>query len=163
MKKPSPAKKLDIFAVIKKIDARNMGYVRIVKTEDRKEFDQALSYPLLRWMSCAENDELHEYYLLAINEMVNPVYFALGKHKDLQYKMLAAIGSGGWTQHKWVPPVKGAADKKLAKFLGSMFEDFEEADMRLWLDINGESGLEELLKKHGVQVADRKEIISEAF
>ena len=152
---------MNIFDVIKKIDAGKYDYYSSLNEEDRKELDKALSFPLLRWMSGSDDDDMMEVSLELINEIVNPNYFALSDHKELQYKLLVAAGARTFVKRKWFAPVGAKSKNRIYDCLCLAYPDMKADEVDMWLDINGRDGLEELTKMVGIQKEDRQKILEE--
>lgn len=116
----APKKKyaLDIFAVLRAIDRKDYGYLDRLSPEERKGF---VPRTALRWMGSTERME--EYHIAATNEIANINFDALYSYPDLQYRMLAAAGSGSPQRRpSFLPiPKQGKSPAKLQTFVGQFY------------------------------------------
>lgn len=154
-------RKLDLFKALRAIDSGDYEYRNGLDAEERKELDAALGLPMLVWMSCAEGNPHHEVMLDAINELANPGYFELGRHKDLQFKLLTACGARTWVKHKWPGTLKTSRPGKTYETIRRAFPHIDDGDADLWLDLNGEVGLQDLCDELGMQKEDRKKVLDD--
>ncbi len=131
--------KLDIFRILKAFDQRDIGYSKSVPEDEKSDFYNFVRYPALRWMSGANFDKDHMTTILSVN-LVNPLWFALGKHPDWQASLLAVIGPGRPMRHSYVQPPKAAQDTVLMNYVRAHYSsDLSVADCEMALiDISPE-------------------------
>lgn len=146
--------KLDIFAVMKRLDSGDKATYPTVKRgspEAAKELDSFFGYPVLRWMSCAGDDADARYCLEAM-EIANVGYFSLGKHRELQAKLIAALGARKRLRHEWIaPPKVSSGDKdEDAEAVLTAWPHLKRDEVKLWMKLNGKEGLEELKSRLGL-------------
>lgn len=159
--KKKKGRKLDLFKAIRAIDSGDYEYRNNLPEDERKELDGSLGLPMLVWMSGAEDDNQHEFVLDAINEIANPGYFELGKHKDLQFKLLAACGARTWVKHVWCGTLKTSRPGKTYDVIRKAYPHIDDSDVDLWLDLNGSSGLQDLCDDLGMQKEERKKVMDD--
>lgn len=99
--------KLDIFEVIKNIDAKNTEFYSSLNDEGKKAF---VPFLVTRWLS-GTNNARQVYFL---NEIVNPFLFVAHiqrDHKALLWLLLTITGSGKPYRRSWI----GQPKKEVAK------------------------------------------------
>lgn len=150
---------MNLFTALKAMDRRDASFIDSLSPEDRRDIDSSLGYTALRWMSATKDEDLHAYYIQAVNELANVNYFSLSAHKELQFKLLALTGVGSPTKHEWIAPPKGTKEGKLVHLIMTLIPDIEAEDALLWYEMNGKDGLDDLLKQHGKTDKERKELL----
>lgn len=150
---------LNIFNELKELDTRNYKFYEELPEELRKKVGL---YPIMRWASGVQtrNPELQEYYLNSINE-VNKMFFDLGKHPELQWKMLASCGLGSSIRHQWIPTMKKKNTNKLDKLLydyNPFLNDQELVIIKSKITIED---IKQICKDYGMEDAETKEYIKE--
>lgn len=148
-------RKLDIFAVMKRLDSGEKGaYAALRKSipaDAHAELDSFIGYPALRWMSCA-GDDYDARYCLEAMEIANMGYFSLGKHRELQVKLMASLGARKRIRHEWIAPPKaskGDSDED-SEMVSAVWPHFKKDEVKLWIKLNGKAGVEELKSRLGL-------------
>jgi len=108
-----------------------------------KEFDSFTAYPALRWMSGASDDTSHMLCLLNTND-INKDYFELWKHKDIQAKALASIGTGKPVKHVYVKAPSNMNTSRLYDLIFSYYHDFDYEDCDHFLSLCDLGDIKEL-------------------
>ena len=85
---------LDIFALMSQLDVKDYDAWDNLTDEQRKELSP---YMLLRWLSGTKD----ERQLVFLNELVNPLVFSLGDHKELLLKLLTVCTDGQRKRYTW--------------------------------------------------------------
>jgi len=106
------AKNLNIFDMLKALDARDKGYYDRLSPEAKKEFSAFL---MLRWASGVQdsNSILQEWYLLETNSCVNKNFWQLTKHPKLQWLLFTQVGSTRRIRHEYIKRNMSKKDKLL--------------------------------------------------
>jgi len=90
------ANRVDIFDLLKHVDAGDLEYWEALSEEDKKSVAFVVAS---RWMSCTQNTG----QLIAVNQLINPLVFSFGtKHKGLLYRLMLIASSGTAKHYKWV-------------------------------------------------------------
>lgn len=84
--------KLSLDAVLQALDNRDFGFYERLTDEERKGYSPFL---LMRYMSSlSPQSPMQSYAVLATNDLVNLGFFSLGKHPELQHKLMCLAGTG---------------------------------------------------------------------
>jgi hypothetical protein len=142
---------LDIFSVLRRLDVGDKTvYQATADADAKKELESFVGFPALRWMSAVEGPRVEqEYCLEATNEIVNPGYFKLGQHRELQCKLLAASGARKKMRHCWIggpKKKKGALCRQPVQQVWPHLSD-DEADF--WIELNGPQAVIEMARSCG--------------
>jgi len=86
---------LDIFKLLSDIDKGKLNIWESLTDEERKGFAPLIT---MRWMS--GTDDMRQ--LIYLNELINPVVFALGKHPQLLMKLLTVCSSKQPRRYTWM-------------------------------------------------------------
>src|ERR1700676_1664475 len=90
--KSPPKPKLELTKTLDAFDRRNYDYYNSLPDELKKEYSPFI---LMRFMSSAPNQgSNHEYFLYAVNEIVNGEFWLLSKYPDLLHLLLCVCGQG---------------------------------------------------------------------
>ncbi len=139
---------------------------------DRKEYNfystlsetQKKSYsPLvvMRWMgsSYSDGDYVHHKLLLDVNDVVNLDFWVLGKHPELQHKLLSLCGLGYKTSHQWIPMIKKhKARTKCMELLEPYFPTLNNQELKLLMDSLSFEEFKEFFESYGIQDGEIKKI-----
>lgn len=119
-KKPAAAKKppvLDIKEEMYAADTQRFSFYQDITDEQRKAFSPLLA---MKWLSVVgDRTGLAEYYICMTNELVNIGFWEISRHPELQWKLMAAVGSGSPVPggHGWIPMARSKKPStKLDKF-----------------------------------------------
>jgi len=128
-KDKSPAKpKLDLPKTLEAFDRRNYNYYETLPEEFKKQYS---AFVLMRFMSSAPNqDRNHEYFLYAVNELVNKNFWDLSKYPDLQHLLLCSCGTGRKQFHKWIPNKK-IKKMKWIELFAEKYKDLSDLEIKI--------------------------------
>lgn len=146
---------------MKSMDRGDPPDLESMDQSSRRELENFIGYPALRWMSAAENDAAHAACLQMIDEYVNLGYFNLGKYKDLQAMLLSATGARTWVKHVYIKGPQGPKRTGFLSLLYSAFPHMKEDEAIQWMGIQGVTGLMELAARMGLQGEDLKKLKEE--
>lgn len=111
-------RKLDIFDVIKNVDAKNVNFYSELSDEEKKAF---VPFLVSRWLSGTSN--ARQVYFL--NEIVNPFLFVSHiqrDHKELLWKLFTITGTGKPYKRSWIKlPKKDIAKPVSTKLVAQRY------------------------------------------
>lgn len=150
---------LNIFNELKELDCRNKDFYSDLSQENKKKIGM---FPIMRWASGVQSRdvEMQEYYILATNE-VNKMFFDLGKHPELQWKMLSTIGVGTSVRHQWIPMMKKKTTNKLDKLLYDYNPFLNDHELKIIKSKITVDDIKDVCKQYGMEDAEIKEYIKE--
>lgn len=150
-------RKLDVIEGMAAADQRDLEWLSRKEEDARKEF----SAPVwLRWAATVEDKEMSALQLILVNERANLNMFELSGHPDLQWRMIAACGTGRRMRHAWLPmPRRGPKTDEVSKFMVSIYPSANDTEIELLLDGMGKDGLKSLLRAAAVPVDEEKKIL----
>lgn len=155
-------RKVNIFKVLGYMDRGNFdAYRGLFSDEERKEVDGLLSYPALRWMSVAQDDTQHEGALQMVNEVANRGYFEFGKHRELQFKLLAVAGIRSFVKHGWIAAPPSKRSGKIYEMLRRAYPFMKDDEATLWVEVNSAEGVLELARRLGCDKDEMKALVEE--
>jgi hypothetical protein len=148
--------KLDIKRVLTAVDTKDYDFYSNLTEEDRKEFSP---YVLMRFTSNVQNDaDLQEWFIERTNEWVNKDFFSLGsKHKELQWKLYAATGTGDKFFHKYLAAGKKEKVNKIEKLLAELYPSMKMSDIKHMASMMTPTDCQELFDEMGFDSKQRKE------
>lgn len=119
---------LDIFKLLGQLDSRDRAIWPKLSEAER---DGVAPLVIMRWLSGTGDAD----QIMMLNELVNPVVFALADHKELQLQLLATANNGRRKRYHWQASMKSARKNKLViKALVEYFDCSErEAALQLAL------------------------------
>jgi hypothetical protein len=133
-------------------DRKDRDYYDKFTDEEKKQFS---TYLMLRYgASVGGNKDLQAYYLMATNKYVNKHFFDLNKHTKLQWLMCTTVSPNMGNQfHYWLAAKKkeGKSTNKLRKVVGELYPNMKSDEMDMFLSMNTEKEIKELVKEHGVE------------
>jgi hypothetical protein len=156
-------KKIDIFAVMRMLDAGNKNiYANFTDKESLKELDSFIGFLALRWMSVAEGDKNDAAFCLeAINEIANQNYFKLSDHHELQAKLLAIAGARKRIRHGWISPPKKKNSVLATRVVIEMYPHLKDDEVSLWISECGKDAVVDLARRIGWQEDEVKKLEKE--
>ena len=87
-------KRLDIFRVLKALDAKEVGFFSSLTEDEKKDLQPFL---VARWLSGTYSKQ--QVYL--INEVANEYLFSLYKHKELLWFLMTICTTGKSQRYVW--------------------------------------------------------------
>jgi hypothetical protein len=120
--------KVDMFDTLAAADKRDFAFYDRLADDQKKGFTAPV---VLRWMS-ATNDHSAEETLCLVNYIANNHFYDIWDYPDLQYKLIAACGTGRKKRHVWVPNAKQTKTKdKVTDFLLEQFPDVNDQELEI--------------------------------
>lgn len=157
--------KLDLFSqVLPALDRRDIYYYKNLSEEEKKS---AKPWILMRWLTSAERSEDQLHYLIAVNDIVNRDFSALGPkkslglegHEELQWMLLALCSRGKSIRRKFIKPPRGTAKNRLEQELLDLYPTIKYSDLELLLQVNTTEDIVELFKSFGYSDSQIKDVI----
>lgn len=123
------AERVDIFKLLKHVDAGDLQYWNNLSEEEQKSVAFVVAN---RWMSCTKNIE----QISAVNSLVNPLVFPFGtKHKGLLYRLMLIASSGTEKQYRWVGRKKNESKKPTARKIIADYYGFSDSRAESYLSM----------------------------
>ena len=157
--------KNDLFAdVLPALDKKNKNYYSTLTDAQKKEIS---IWQLTRWMSSVSSCYADQIY--TVNETINKRSslfsskktensLETGKHKELEWMLLAITGTGKKERHEWPGAPKGVKKSPLISALISHFPLMKDDDIELLLHLNTQVDLKMFFKDHGYDDKTIKEL-----
>jgi len=147
---------LDIKRELAGVDLRNYDFYDKLTDEEKKSFSP---YILMRWVNGLDNNqEIQEYYLEQVNELVNKDHWVLSKeHKALLWKLYAACGVGFKVKHQYLKAGTKEKAVKIEKLLAEIYPAMKIEDIKLMASMMTKADKTELFDKMGFDKKQRKE------
>lgn len=153
--------KLSLDATLQALDRKNLNYYDSLVDEEKKAYS---AYVLMRYMSSVSpQSSMQSYAVLATNDLVNIGFFNLGKHPELQHKLMCLAGTGQ-KQYRPYIPIKNSrtsSTKVLDQFIRDMnpgCNDTELSIVKKQLDLET---IKQLGKDAGLSDKDLKELVED--
>ena len=142
--------------VLPKLDA---GDISFILTLSDKEINELQPYILMKFMSAVKDKNSRDYYLIAVNEVVNKKFWELKDYKDLQLLLLSICGIGKKQFHYF--PGKSQTESKINKFVGTCFPLWKEEDINMFVEMSSIEDIVSLGKDFGLQDKELDELKDE--
>lgn len=151
---------LDIKDEMYAADFQQFSFYEKLSDEQKKAFAPLLA---MKWLSVVEDRSgLSEYYICMTNELVNIGFWEITKHPELQWKLMAAVGSGSYQKHGWIPMAKSRkASNKLDKFFLSRHPGLNSMELKIIKDRHTVDSFKQLLRDLAMLDGDAKPLIDE--
>lgn len=123
--------KLDISYEMAQLDTKNRAFYDELTDEERKKFS---TYLMLRWGCSLQSgpDELHQYYLQAMNERVNKYFFDINKHPKLQWLLVTTVSPNmGKHRHEWLAFNTRKPKNKRSDIIAKLYPEYKLDDCEL--------------------------------
>lgn len=142
------SQKLSIENEMRMLDRKQRDFYDSLSEEELKKFSP---YLMLKWGANINADpDLEEYYLRATNERVNIDFFALGRHKKLQWLLCSTISPGlGVQRHYWLKPKSRESKVKGTQLMAQEYPLLNLDELELLCTINSEKDLVEFARSLG--------------
>jgi hypothetical protein len=159
-KRPAAPKKIDIFVILDAFDRNDYTVYDQVAADPEAlaAFRKEIGYMLPIWMTGASRDSDHIELIERFNANCNKNWFALSKHPRMQAKLLASIGLGRRTAHRFNKVRAAPKGSALGDFLRQEYPDIRENEVVLWTKRNTLEQTEELARSWGLQEDQLKEL-----
>lgn len=149
--------KLDIFDTLAAIDRRDFGFLDRQDEEVRKGFAPPV---VMRWASAAGSGTTADIALITVNEKANRHFYDLYEYPDLQYRLLAACGTGRVLRHHWIVPSKAKrTSSKLTTFLAEHWPDANDQELDLLLHQFDRNSFEDFINGCACDPAECKDLL----
>lgn len=112
--------KLDIMHLLEAIDLKEKDFYANLTDEEKKGFAPVVT---IRWLSTlVDTNKNRDWYLLAVNNLVNCGLWDLKDHPELVYLLMTVCGVGSKQRHQWIARKQTRASKmpKFEAMLKSM-------------------------------------------
>jgi hypothetical protein len=138
-------KRLDIFRVLRALDARDKGFYDTLTPEEQK---QLAPYVLLRWASGVQdnNSILQAWYVEETNRSVNRDFWVLSKHPRLLWMLFTQIGSLNRVRHDYIK--RDQKRDKGVDALGKIYPEAKAQDLQLFKQLMDPRELKVLLDEY---------------
>lgn len=156
-----PGFKFDIFVVLQELDQNNYTVYEELEGNQEllAEYCKVLGWMLPLWMTGASRNDDHVKLLRAFNTDLNRVWYKVKGHPKLQSKLLAGIGLGRRTNHKFFKASPPNYQNEVVRFIQELYPDANRQEIELWIRMNEPATFKELAEELGWQVADLKELV----
>jgi hypothetical protein len=151
MKKPKPARKLDLFVVLEQFDRRVPNVYNELTADPAalKELCRDLGYILPLWMTGAARDDDHMELIRRFNRNCNLGWFGLSGKYELQARLLASIGLGRKVAHRFSKVRAATRNTALFDLLTLSHPDIRSEEVRIWAAKNTAEDAAELARGYG--------------
>jgi hypothetical protein len=144
-----PAKKpgLDIFDEMKNADLKNLDYLNQQTPEMASTFSPLVA---MRWFSTvADSSPMRDYHLILTNEIMNLNFWNLKDYPDLQWKLMAACGSGKVQRHQWLAMSQRKKISKLQQFFLQWYPSANDDELNMIINSMNRDDFENFVKSTG--------------
>lgn len=148
------AKKIPLNEMLLAIDKNDKSYYNKFTEDQRKEFSAWL---VMRYASCTK--DCAEHSLLMVNDLVNHNFTSLGKHPELQWKLIAMCGVGTKMWHPFIRPGRKKGKSKVQAVLAEIYPNYKLAELELVEKMNSKAELKDLLESTGRSDKEIKELL----
>lgn len=153
--------KISLDAVLQALDAKDMGFYDRLTDEERKGYSPFI---LLRYMSSLSPQSREQAYaVLMTNDICNIGWFALGKHPELQHKLLCLTGLGRKQYRPYVGSKNAKSKTKTVdEFLRGLHPGINETELGILRSQHDADSLHELGQDAGLSKSEIKDLVEDA-
>ena len=152
-KKPS----LDIKDEMYHADNRNLGWLESQPEELAKTFSPLIA---MKWFTGVDGPYA-EHYIQTTNSLLNVGFWDLSKHPELQWKLMAIIGTGT-QRHNWIPMAsRRKTISKLNQELLKLYPHLNDTELSLLKSKYTLEDMKQLLLDMALSDAEIKPLIEE--
>lgn len=162
MTKATTAPKLSLDTILQAIDRKDLGFYDRLTDDEKKSYSPFI---LMRYMSSlGPQSDLAAYAVLATNDIVNNGFFSLGKHPELQHKLLCLAG----TDRKQYRPYIGSkgsgktSSKIIDEFLLGIYPTVNQTELEILKSQHTKDSIQTLGEDAGLSKAELKELVEDA-
>jgi hypothetical protein len=120
---------LDLWKLLQNVDENNLTYYDELTDAERAEFQPLI---IARWASAVlDGNPNAEYYIDAVNQIVNQYIFSLGKHPDLLWKLIASCGAGEKQRHVWIKAPSKLVTNKFDQLILQLNPSLSDMELEL--------------------------------
>jgi hypothetical protein len=158
--KPKTAPVLDIKDEMYAADMQRFSFYQDITDEQRKAFSPL---PAMKWLSVVDDgSKMAEYYICITNEVVNIGFWEISKHPELQWKLMAAVGTGTTYRHGWIPMAKSRKkSNKLDQFFLEHHPGLNSMELKIIKSQYTLDSFKQLLRDMAMLDSDSKPLIDE--
>lgn len=140
---------LSIWNEMAALDRKDYDYYDKLTDEQKKEFSP---YLLLRWGSTVEgNGDIAKYYAVSANEFTNTDFWAIQKHKKLQWLTCCVMSPNvGKQKHYWLGAAKRESSSPIKKKLLEMLPNVKMDEIDLILATSSKEEIKAWLRLIGL-------------
>lgn len=150
--------KLDIFETMKQADRKNLNYLEQQTPKMAASFTPLVA---MRWFSAvADNSPLRDYHLIITNEILNKNFWVLSKYPELQWKLMAACGSGTVSRRQWIPMAKRKQISKVQQFMLEWYPNANNDELDLLTQSMTRDDFENFVKSTGATDSELEDILA---
>lgn len=156
------ATKLSLDTILQAIDRKDLNFYDRLTDEERKSYSPFI---LMRYMSSlGPQSELAGYSVFAVNEIVNKGFFSLGKHPELQHKLMCLTGTGKKQYRPYIGSKNASknSSKVIDEFLMSLYPNINEIELNILKNQHNKDTLQTLGEDAGLSKAEIKELVEDA-
>lgn len=154
--------KLSLDTVLQAIDRKDLNFYDRLSDDEKKEYSPFI---LMRYMSSlGPQSDLAAYAVFATNDIVNNGFFSLGKHTELQHKLMCLAGTGKKQYRPYIGS-KGASktsSKIIDEFLMGLYPTINETELEMLKSQHTLETLQTLGQDAGLSKAELKELVEDA-
>ena len=160
VKASTGTQKLNLDSVLQALDRQDLDYYNNLTDEEKKAYSPFI---LMRYMASAgPQSPQAPYAVIAINELVNKSLFELGKHPELQHKLLCLAGLG----KKQYRPYLGSKNTKsktkvVDEFFMTLYPGINATELAILKSKHDKNTLRELGEDAGLSKAEIKELVED--
>ncbi len=154
----SDNQKLDIFEEMKQADRKNLNFLKQQTPKMAASFSSLIA---MRWFSTvADSSPLVDYHLIITNEILNKNFWVLSKYPDLQWKLMAACGSGTVSRRQWIPMAKRKQISKVQQFMLEWYPTANNDELDLLTHSMTRDDFETFVKTTGATDSELADILA---
>lgn len=150
--------KLDIFETMKQADRKNIKYLA---QQPPKLAESFVPLVAMRWFSSvADSSPLLQYQIIITNEILNKNFWVLNKHPELQWKLMAACGTGTVTRRQWIPMAKRKLISKVQQFMLEWYPGANDDELDILTQSMTRDDFENFVKSTGATDSELEDVLA---
>lgn len=150
-------RKLDMFDLLRAADRCDGDWLARQPADAQREFAPSVAQ---RFAVTVPNGPEAAYMLWMVNERVNGHLFALHKHPELVYRLLASCGLGKPQKHQWLaPPARKNTGNPVVNLLLTCYPEANDAEISCLLMQHDHASFIQFVDECGIQPSEAKDII----
>jgi len=160
VKASTGTQKLNLDSVLQALDRQDLDYYSKLTDEEKKAYSPFI---LMRYMASA-GPQSHQapYAVIAINELVNKSLFELGKHPELQHKLLCLAGLGKKQYRPYLGSKNAKSKTKIVdEFFMTLYPGINATELAILKSKHDKNTLRELGEDAGLSKAEIKELVED--
>lgn len=149
--------KVDIFALLGAIDRKDRSFYDSLTEEQRASIPMVV---VMRWLSGTKDPRLAEYYLQAVNEIVNRGFWDLYQHPKLQFQLMTLVGTGRPTRHDWLAGPKKAKADPLRELIATQYPQANDRELDILRQQATKEDIHDIAYRQGWEEKDIARLLS---